>query len=139
MDSSDPSKSHTAITPKRRKSTRSTPLLTAVARIIQPRPTIRSASAAEDTTHPVWHEPHLTQTSWELERHKRQRHPKSVEVQLSETIFKALPREVYECIISQLEQVHLGEDEPCPACQLRDLHSLSLVSRAWDKVTISHM
>jgi hypothetical protein len=139
MYRSEPPKSHAPIVPKRRESTRSTPLLSAVARIVQPRPTIRYASAVRDSVLSGWHEPHLTQTSWERERYKRQRCPKSADVQLSEAIFKTLPREVYECIISQLEQIYLGQEGPCSACYLRDLYSLSLVSRTWDKVTISHM
>ncbi|KAF2828636.1 hypothetical protein CC86DRAFT_444791 [Ophiobolus disseminans] len=89
-----------------------------------------------------WQEPHLTKTPWELERHKKRsrwRRSKVVENELPVAVFKILPKEVYQCIVVQLEQIHLRQTESCSSCYLRDLHSLSLVSRAWDKATTSRM
>jgi hypothetical protein len=85
------------------------------------------------------HEPHLVRTFWELQRHKRQRPSKTAEHEFPVAIFQSLPREVYECIVTQLELLHLRQDDPCSACYLKDLWSLSLVNRAWNKVTISPM
>lgn len=49
-------------------------------------------------------------------------------------IFQKLPREVYACIVQQLEVLHFGRGtQSCTTCYLRDLHSLALTSRAWDK------
>jgi hypothetical protein len=105
----------------------------------QPRPACRSTLSVGGTVHLGWQEPRLTKTPWELERHKRQKPKKVVQTPFPERFFKKLPKEVYECIVVQLEQLHLAQDQPCPACRLRDFHSLSLVSRAWDKATIPWM
>ncbi|KAB2577132.1 uncharacterized protein LTHEOB_362 [Lasiodiplodia theobromae] len=49
-------------------------------------------------------------------------------------IFQILPREVYACILQQLEVLHFGNDaQSCTTCYLRDLYNLALTSRAWDK------
>lgn len=49
-------------------------------------------------------------------------------------IFQMLPREVYACILQQLEVLHFGTDaQSCTTCYLRDLYNLALTSRAWDK------
>lgn len=50
-----------------------------------------------------------------------------------------LPREIYDCIVSQLEHIHLQQDQGCPTCYLHDLYSLSLASRAWDKAATLQM
>lgn len=47
------------------------------------------------------------------------------------SLFNRLPREIYDCIIAQLEQVYLGQGQECPSCYLKDLHSLSLTSQSW--------
>ncbi|KAL0265199.1 hypothetical protein SLS55_001164 [Diplodia seriata] len=53
---------------------------------------------------------------------------------LQPPIFQKLPREVYACILQQLEVLHFGKGtQSCTTCYLRDLHSLALTSRAWDK------
>ncbi|KAL6711174.1 hypothetical protein ACN47E_005705 [Coniothyrium glycines] len=44
-----------------------------------------------------------------------------------------LPREVYDCIIAQLEQIYMLQHGTYQQCYLKDLHSLALTSRAWDK------
>ncbi|PGH04079.1 hypothetical protein GX51_03750 [Blastomyces parvus] len=47
---------------------------------------------------------------------------------------RPLPQEVYECIISHLQYSHLAPNgEGCITCYMRDLYSLALTSRAWEK------
>ncbi|RMZ71430.1 cyclin domain F-box [Pyrenophora seminiperda CCB06] len=43
--------------------------------------------------------------------------------------------EVYDCIVAQLEQIymHNNDDQACPSCYLRDLHSLTRTSRVWSR------
>lgn len=79
--------------------------------------------------------PHLTKTPWELERHKKQSlwRRSKVAYQFPTFYFKNLPKEVYDCLVTQLEQIYLRDERACPSCHLRDLYNLSLVSRAWDK------
>lgn len=51
-----------------------------------------------------------------------------------EPVFKRLPQEVYDNILSQLELLHTGSHQNgCLTCFQRDLHSLSLTSRVWEK------
>ncbi|KAF2712292.1 hypothetical protein K504DRAFT_499394 [Pleomassaria siparia CBS 279.74] len=76
--------------------------------------------------------PRLTQTPWERERYKKNSTWRRSKVQypFSAQVSKKFPREVYNYIVDQLAQLHFEVDEACP-CYLRDLHSLSLTSRAW--------
>lgn len=85
--------------------------------------------------------PHLTKTPWEVERYKRNsaRRRPGPEKELPARIFKSLPREVYDCIVAQLEEIHLRQDQACPSCYLKDLHSLSLTTRAWDRTATLQM
>lgn len=55
-------------------------------------------------------------------------------------IFKALPPEVYDCILQQLRVLHeTPESQSCQTCHVRDLCSLSLTSRAWDKAVVKRL
>ncbi len=55
-------------------------------------------------------------------------------------VFRALPPEVYDCILLQLRVVHeTPGSQSCQTCYLRDLCSLSLTSRAWDKVVVKRL
>ena len=137
-DRPEPVASHTTTNPERQHA-RSTPVVPAAVRTEQPRPPVRSTLAVGGTVYLGWEEPHLTKTPWELERHKKQKAIRITQPEFPTRFFKNLPREVYECIVTQLEQLHLAQDQSCPACHLRDLHNLSLVSRAWDKATIPRM
>ncbi|KAF2111691.1 hypothetical protein BDV96DRAFT_498801 [Lophiotrema nucula] len=87
--------------------------------------------------------PHLTKTPWELDRNKRNsiwRRTKLEHENVFPThFFKKLPREVYDCIVGQLEQLHFESDQSCPSCYLRDMHSLMLTSRAWDRAATLQM
>ncbi|KAL9096655.1 MAG: hypothetical protein Q9165_001143 [Trypethelium subeluteriae] len=50
------------------------------------------------------------------------------------TSARNLPEEVYQCIAQQLESAHKNkESELCSACYMKDLCSLSLTSRKWQK------
>ena len=91
--------------------------------------------ASSKTSVPTWsgywkpqdHEvPRLTKTPWEVERYKRKStwRRSSPETRLPAGMFKKIPREVYDCIVAQLEQIHLQKDQACPSCYLKDLHSL---------------
>ncbi|KAH7400865.1 hypothetical protein DE146DRAFT_612508 [Phaeosphaeria sp. MPI-PUGE-AT-0046c] len=113
--------------------------MTAAAHIAEPRSVIRPTRPIDTSRYPGWDEPHLTKTPWELERHKKQRHAKVSQPTVPARIFKDLPTTIYECIIAQLEQIYLCQEQPCPACYLGDLHTLSLVSRAWNKATVTPM
>ncbi|KAF2661261.1 hypothetical protein K491DRAFT_587839 [Lophiostoma macrostomum CBS 122681] len=85
--------------------------------------------------------PHLTKTPWELERSKRHSawRKSKPEPSVLPFVFKKLPREVYDCIVEQLEQIHFREEQSCPSCYLRDLYHLSLTSRAWDRAATIKM
>ena len=49
-------------------------------------------------------------------------------------VFQRLPPEVYDCILQQLRNFHENPSAlSCQTCYLRDLCSLALTSRAWDK------
>lgn len=55
-------------------------------------------------------------------------------------VFRGLPPEIYDCILQQLRVFH--EDpasQSCQTCHLRDLCSLALTSRAWDKAVVKRM
>lgn len=41
--------------------------------------------------------------------------------------------------MAQLEEVQLGQDQACPSCYIRDLHSLALTTRAWDRAATLQM
>ncbi|KAH7088249.1 hypothetical protein FB567DRAFT_620591 [Paraphoma chrysanthemicola] len=94
------------------------------------------------TSNTSWDVPHLTKTPWELERNKKHsswRKSKAEEPSFPAHFFERLPKEVYECIVTQLDHIHLRHDHACPSCYLRDLYNLSLVSRTWDKATTTPM
>jgi hypothetical protein len=48
-------------------------------------------------------------------------------------VFKNLPREIYACIAKQVAMSQ-AYSECCRSCVLRDICSLALTSRAWEKV-----
>lgn len=51
-----------------------------------------------------------------------------------EPVIKRLPQEVYDNILAQLETLHTGcHHNGCVTCFQRDLHSLSLTCRIWEK------
>ncbi|KAG9379789.1 hypothetical protein A1F94_010145 [Pyrenophora tritici-repentis] len=54
-------------------------------------------------------------------------------------IANSLPREVYDCIVAQLEQIHMDNDQACPSCYLRDLNSLARTNRVWHKAANTAM
>ncbi len=49
-------------------------------------------------------------------------------------VFQRLPPEIYDCILQKLREFHETPSSlSCQTCYLRDLSSLALTSRAWDK------
>ncbi|KAL1958223.1 hypothetical protein VTO42DRAFT_4731 [Malbranchea cinnamomea] len=51
-----------------------------------------------------------------------------------------LPAEVYDCILLHLEQLHTApHQEGCTTCYMRDLYSLTLTSRAWERAARSKL
>jgi hypothetical protein len=50
------------------------------------------------------------------------------------SVWKRLPQEVYDCIFDRLQDLHADPLSPsCATCYMRDLYSLALTSRGWDK------
>jgi hypothetical protein len=92
--------------------------------------------------------PKLVKTPWEADRSKRafsRQWAQDRESQdglraltgrkpsLSAGVFKRLPREVYDCILRQLELLHFAQPEgACLSCHLADMVSLCLTSKAWE-------
>lgn len=53
---------------------------------------------------------------------------------ISESVFKRLPQEVYDGILTQLRCLHCGPHQAgCLTCYQRDLHALALTCRSWEK------
>ncbi|KAF2788635.1 hypothetical protein K505DRAFT_341931 [Melanomma pulvis-pyrius CBS 109.77] len=101
---------------------------------VLPQPFSAAAIASRPASGCDYDVPHLTQTPWERERYKKNsawRRSKPAYV-FPAHIFKRLPREVYNCIVEQLAQLHFEQDQACP-CYLKDLYNLSLTSRTWDR------
>lgn len=49
-------------------------------------------------------------------------------------VFQGLPLEIYDCILQQLKNFHYDTSSAsCQTCYLRDLCTLALTSRAWDR------
>ncbi|CAI6340063.1 unnamed protein product [Periconia digitata] len=84
----------------------------------------------------------LASAPWELTRRKTRLQLRRTQssLDLPMNIFRKLPREVYECILLQLENMHLGRDgQGCSQCYVRDLYHLCLTSRSWDRVANPRM
>jgi hypothetical protein len=93
--------------------------------------------------------PKLVKTPWEADRSKdrkafqRQFPPATVLAPrpvtpkaLPSRFFQDLPKEVYDCILRQLENVHFCHAAGvCVSCYLSDITSLSLTSRAWERAS----
>ena len=55
-------------------------------------------------------------------------------------VFRGLPPEIYDCVLQQLRRSHEDStSQSCQTCHLRDLCSLALTSRAWDKAVVKRM
>jgi len=120
--------------------------------VVVPKAAIRSSTRYADAEIPIrsihkdaaydaWAVPRLTKTPWELERGRRnstRRRSRPI-YQFPAHIFKKLPREVYDCILAQLDLIYQDRSQACASCYLGDLHSLSLTSRAWDKAASAVM
>ena len=55
-------------------------------------------------------------------------------------VFQGLPPEIYDCILQQLRIYHEDSaSQSCQTCYLRDMCSLALTNRAWDKAVVKRM
>ncbi|KAF2280080.1 uncharacterized protein EI97DRAFT_110228 [Westerdykella ornata] len=114
------------------------------------------------TAHPHRHGfLHITRVPWEISNlpsRSKKHHDYPVAVQchvhivretsFAGSLFKRLPREVYDLILQKLEQIyHCQPQERTeregwsgrPSPYLRDLYSLSLTSRAWNRAATDRM
>jgi hypothetical protein len=114
-----------------------------VTRVSQPLPVCDSSVKGRhgQKPHTTPKVPRLTRSPWKFERHMRHSVWKRTTMKcgLSSLFFKNLPREVYDCVVEQLEQLHLGQDQSCTSCYLKDLYHLSLTSRAWERAATLQM
>lgn len=88
--------------------------------------------------------PTLVRTQWELERRARrprsQRFPPKGQRPLSPRVFEQLPREIYDCILDRLEELHHTTPSTVDVLGLQaDLKALSLTSKRWHRVAREHL
>ncbi|QDS75556.1 hypothetical protein FKW77_005734 [Venturia effusa] len=81
--------------------------------------------------------PRLVSTPWDAERSTRS-HVQLLQRTTSRTFpsrfFEKLPDEVYQCIVAQLEKSYFSDNfGTCITCYMKDLHSLTLTSRGWER------
>jgi hypothetical protein len=81
--------------------------------------------------------PKLVKTPWEAERSSKSHIPRSrrpASRNFPSRFFENLPDEVYHCILAQLEECYFDDRfGTCTACYMKDLHSLTLTSRNWER------
>ena len=102
------------------------------------RPSVASQSSISTFTS---HEtpPTLIKTPWEAERAKNPRQTRR-KLSLSTRFFQLMPPEIYDCILRQLEVVHLDSSlTSCGTCFIKDLCSLALASKSWSRPVRSRM
>jgi hypothetical protein len=128
---------------ERKYHTRSTYFSTAAAQNLDVKPASKLSVASRPTELPAssWEVPHLIKTPWELERYRKTSAWKHVKPdhQIPTHLFKTLPREVYDCIVTQLEQIHIRGNPACPSCYIGDFYRLALVSRDFEKAVTKQM
>jgi hypothetical protein len=116
---------------------------TAATQIVDFRPSNEQTIAyrMNEMPSPIWEVPHLTKTPWELERSRKSAVWKRSKTapECSTHLFQTFPSELYECIITQLEQLHARRHPACPSCYLGDLHKLSLVNHEFKKAASQQM
>lgn len=81
--------------------------------------------------------PKLVKTPWEAERSTKpyvQRSRRPATRNFPSRFFEKLPDEVYQCIVAQLEESYFSDRfGTCTTCYMKDLHSLTLTSRGWER------
>ncbi|GAB7363117.1 hypothetical protein MBLNU230_g3407t1 [Neophaeotheca triangularis] len=86
--------------------------------------------------------PTLVKTPWELERGKasgeRSVRPSALGKEPRRT-FPQLPREILHCVVDHLENVHFTELGVHASRLQKDLCSLSLTSKSWNRVAREHL
>lgn len=87
--------------------------------------------------------PHLVPTPWESDRRKWHPaiiHRRSIQrKRIPARLFQTMPREIYDCILAHIRILDLKGDRACSSCYLRDMVSLSLVSKAWNRAAIAQL
>jgi hypothetical protein len=83
--------------------------------------------------------PKLIRTPWEANRSKRSHSTRTRPVTAKPfpaRIFEELPQEIYECIVQQLQLSYFNDSAgTCTTCYMKDLYSLTLTSRSWERFT----
>lgn len=81
--------------------------------------------------------PKLVKTPWEAERSSKSYVPRTrrpASRTFPSRFFERLPEEVYQCIVARLEGSYFGDKfGTCTTCYMKDLHSLTLTSRDWER------
>jgi hypothetical protein len=81
--------------------------------------------------------PKLVKTPWEAERLSKSYIPRNrrpASRTFPSRFFEQLPDEVYQCILAQLEGCHFNDGSgTCATCYMKDLHTLTLTSRNWER------
>ncbi|KAM5473495.1 hypothetical protein MauCBS54593_002291 [Microsporum audouinii] len=103
-----------------------------------PRPPLKSptfpllySNQAANSSVPSLYSPATVRYSYYPYKHGRISPPDQQPMQV---FTNRLPDEVYECILSHLWSLHTSScTEGCLTCYMRDLYSLSLTDRAWEK------
>lgn len=86
--------------------------------------------------------PTLVNTPWELQRKNlgsRWSKSSTASSVLRPEVFLQLPREIYQCIIDHIENVHTERTKVDVSGMQADLHSLCLVSRTWHRIAQDHL
>ncbi|KAE9987893.1 hypothetical protein EG328_001320 [Venturia inaequalis] len=94
--------------------------------------TISSYGYLDDT-------PKLVKTPWETKGSIKSNVPRSrrpASRSIPSRSFEKLPEEVYQFIIAQLEESYFSDKfGTCTTCYMKDLHSLTLTSRGWERAS----
>lgn len=81
--------------------------------------------------------PKLVKTPWEAERSTKSYIPRTrrpAPRNFPSRFFERLPDEVYQCIVTQLGETYFSDEfGTCTTCYMKDLHSLTLTSRGWER------
>ena len=93
-----------------------------------------SSYASYASQNSIYSQAHTTATSMGSRRSSFTTQLKARSTQPLAQVFKGLPPSIYDCILQQLKILHNEQYmQSCATCYQRDLHSLALTSRAWDR------
>ncbi|KAF2210642.1 hypothetical protein CERZMDRAFT_45065 [Cercospora zeae-maydis SCOH1-5] len=86
--------------------------------------------------------PKLTRTPWELDRGRpgsRWSRGTDRTSNMPRRAFGELPREIYQCVLDNLEAVHTQQDTMDVLSLRKDLRSLCLVDKKWQSIAREHL